>query len=253
MSNLFPLPAGTTLGKSFEYGIDLNLATYAVPSWQPIRRMSGYQPADTETSQDAQTYDDLGAPNSDITARGFGHSFNVQVNRNLSTGLYLPEVEALLDRTRPLAVGELAVIDYRWYHKPAVGAPNPKDAGRGFATVAKTRQNTGPGGEIEVLGFTLTGKGSYEEIPNPYQGAGATAPLVGFVTEGKGDGDLVTVNGTGLLTATSVTVDGQVVDFLPINGATLVFQQPVGDAGEVDLVVTTPAGVSAAFTYTRGA
>jgi hypothetical protein len=252
MSNPVPLPAGTTIGKSFEYGIDLNLATYAGPSWQPIRRMSGYQPADTETTQDAQTYDDLGSPNNDITARGFGHSFNVQVNRNLVSGLFLPEVEALLARTKPLAVGELAVIDYRWYHKPAVGAPNPNDAGRGFATVAKTRQNTGPNGEIEVLGFTLTGKGSYEEIPNPFLGWGATAPVIGYVTEGKGDNDLITVNGSGLLTATAVTVDGDPVEFLPVNGATLVFQQPVGDAGEVDLTVTTPAG-STTFTYTRGA
>jgi hypothetical protein len=253
MSNPVPLPAGTTVGKSFEYGIDLNLASYAVPSWQPIRRMSGYQPADTETTQDAQTYDDLGSPNSDITARGFGHSFNVQVNRSLATGLYLPEVEALLARVKPLAVGELAVIDYRWYHKPAVGAPNPNDAGRGFATVAKTRQNTGPNGEIEVLGFTLTGKGSYEEIPNPFLGWGTTAPIIGSVTEGKGDGELVTVTGSGLLTATSVTVDGAPVEFLPVNGATLVFQQPVGDAGQVDLIITSPAGASAVFTYTRGA
>ncbi|MBM3717144.1 MAG: hypothetical protein FJW64_15710, partial [Actinobacteria bacterium] len=190
MSNLVPLPAGTTLGKSFEYGIDINLGLYASPSWQPIRRMSGFQPADTETTQDAQTYDDLGSPNSDVTARGFGHSFNVQVNRSLATGFYLEEVEALLERTRPLAIGELAVIDYRWYHKPAVGKANPKDAGRGFATVAKTRQNVGPNGEIESLGFTLSGKGSYEEIPNPFLGWGATVPVIARVTEGKGDNEL---------------------------------------------------------------
>lgn len=253
MSTHVPLPAGTTLGKSFEYGVDINLGTYADPFWQSIRRMSGFQDALTETTQDAQTYDDLGSPNNDITARGFGHSFNVQVNRSLATGLYLPEVEALLDRIRPLAVGELAVIDYRWYHKPAVGKANPKDAGRGFATVAKTRQNTGPGGEIESLGFTLSGKGSYEEIANPWLGWGATAPVVAHVTEGKGDNDLVTVTGTGLLGTTEVTVDGAEVEFLSMNGATLVFAQPVGDAGEVDLVVTTPVGSSDPFAYTRGA
>lgn len=253
MSTNVPLPAGTTLGKSFEYGIDINLGLYATPFWQSIRRMFGFQTADTETTQDAQTYDDLGAPNSDVTGRGFGHSFNVQVNRSLATGLYLPEVEALLDRTRPLAIGELAVIDYRWYHKPAVGTPNHKDAGRGFATVAKTRQNTGPGGEIEVLAFTLSGKGSYEEIANPFQGWGATAPVIASVEEGKGDNDLVTVTGTGFLGVTAVTIDGDPAEFVAVNGATLVVQQPVGDAGVVEMRITNPVGVSPAFSYTRAA
>lgn len=252
MSNAVPLPAGTTLGKSYEYGIDINLGTYAVPSWQPIRRMSGYQPVDTPTTQDAQTYDDLGAPNSDVTGWGFGHSFNVQVNRSLNTGLYLPEVEALLARTKPSAIAELATIDYRWYHKPAVGTPNPNDAGRGQATVAKTRQNVGPGGEIESLGFTLTGKGSYEEIANPFTGWGATAPLIATVTpEGEGEGGLITINGSGLLGATGVTIDGDPVEFLAINAATVVASLPAGDAGAVPIIVTTPGGSSAAFSYTR--
>lgn len=252
MTNV-PLPAGTTIGKSFEYGVDINLGTYGDPSWQPVRRMLNFQNADTETTQDAQTYDDLGAPNSDVTARGFGHSFGVQVNRSLATGLYLPEVEALNARTRPGAIGDLAVVDYRWYHKPAVGTPNPNDAGRGFATVAKTRANTGPGGEIEVINYTLTGKGSYEEIPNPFTGWGVTAPVISAVTEGKGDGDLVTATGNGFLGATAVTVGGSAVEFLVVNGASIVFQQPTGDAGQVALIVTTPAGASQAFTYTRAA
>lgn len=252
--NQVPLPAGTTLGKSFEYGVDINLGTYGAPSWQPVRRMSGFQPTDTPVTQDAQTYDDQGSPNSDVTSWGFGHAFNVQVNRSLTTGLYLPEVEALLARTRPSAVAELATIDYRWYHKPAVGTPNPTDAGRGLATVAKSRQNTGPGGEIEVFGFTLSGKGSYEEIENPFTGWGATAPLVAAVSpDAAGDGDLITITGSGLLGATAVTIDGDPVEFLAINAATVVATVPVGDAGPVPIIVTTPGGSSTAFSYTRGA
>lgn len=254
MSNRVPLPAGMTLGKSHEYGVDLNLGTYGNPLWQAVRRMLGFQDAPTETTQDAATYDDEGSPNSDITARGFGHSFTVLVNRHLGTGLYLPEVEALLARIRPSAVGDLAVIDYRWYHKPSVGTPNPHDAGRGFATVAKTRQNTGPGGEIEAMAFTLTGKGAYEEIVNPFTGWDSTAPRVDAVPEvAANDGDLITINGTGFLGATGVTIGGTTTDFLVVNAATIVAEMPVGDAGDVPIVVTTPGGASVAFTYTRGA
>ena len=254
MSNLVPLPAGATLGKSFEYGVDVNLNTYASPIWQPIRRMFGFADTATPTTQDAQTYDDQGAPNADVIGWGFGHSFNVQVNRILSTGEYLAEVEALLLRTRPSAVAELAVIDYRWYHKPAVGTPNPDDAGRGLATVIKTRQNTGPGGEIEVFGFTLAGKGAYEEITNPFTGWAATAPLISSVTpEGALDGDLITINGSGMVGATAVTIDSIAVEFLAISAGTVVAAMPLGDAGDVPIVVTTGGGTSAPFIYTRGA
>ncbi|MDF2554129.1 MAG: hypothetical protein K0R60_24 [Microbacterium sp.] len=252
--NQVPLPAGTTLGKSFEFGVDCNLGSYADPIWQPIRRLLGYQPTDSPTTQDAQTYDDQGSPNSDVTGWGWGLGFNVQVNRSLTTGLYLPEVEYLLSKTRPLAVGELAVGDFRWYHKPAVGTPNPTDAGRGLATVAKTRQNTGPNGEIEMLGFTLTGKGSYEPIANPFTGWAATAPVIAGVLEATaGDGDLITVIGQGLLGTTAVTIDGDPAEYVVVNAATIVIQMPVGDAGAVPIVVTTPGGASAPYSYTRGA
>jgi len=170
MSARVPLPAGTTVGKSYEYGLDVNVGTADAPEWQPVRRISGFQPTPTPTTQDAQTYDDLGAANSDVTGWSWTLAFNAQVNRSLTTGEYLPEIEALLARTRPSAKGEGAVIEARWYHKPEAGKPNPNDAGQGVATVAYSRQNTGPGGEIEVLAFTLTGKGPAEEIPNPFTG-----------------------------------------------------------------------------------
>ncbi|MFP7833134.1 phage tail tube protein [Marisediminicola sp. LYQ134] len=255
MNQAVPLPAGSTLGKSFEYGCDINLGTFADPIWQSFRRISGFQPTPTPQTQDAQTYDDRGAPNSDVTGWSMNLAFIAQVNRILSTGLYLPEVEAILARTGPDSKGELAVIEARWYHKPELGTPNPTDAGQGLFTVATTRQNTGPAGEIEQLSITLTGKGSYSKIPNPFTGWDVTAPVVSSVTpEGANDGALITVSGSGLLGATSVTIDGaEVPEFLVFNGASLVAQLPVGDAGAVPVVVTTPGGTSSAFTYTRGA
>lgn len=258
MSNAVPLPAGTTLGKSFEYGLDVNLGTYAAPVWQPVRRISGFQPTPTATTQDAQTYDDLAAQNQEVTGWSFALAFNVQVNRSITTGLYLPEIEAILARTKPSAKGELAVLDVRWYHKPESGAPNPNDAGRGFAIVAYTRQNTGPNGEIEVLSVTLTGKGSYEEITNPFTGWDLTpAPVITSVVgdpEPAGTGDQVTITGTGFLGATAVTIDAIAMDdFTVISATTIVAILPSDLAGAVNVIVTTPEGASAPFSYTRGA
>lgn len=252
------LPAGTTLGKSFEYGVDVNLGTYAAPIWQPVRRMFGYNQTPTPQTQDAQTYDDLGAPNEDVT--GWAHSlvFSAQVNRSLATGEYLPEIEALLQRTKPTAKGELAVIDVRWYHKPETGTPNPTDAGRGFATVSYTRQNTGPEGSVEVLQFTLTGKGPAEEIANPFTGWGSTEPVISTVAavgaEPAGDGDLIRIDGAGFVGTTAVTVGGLPVgEFAVISSATIIATLPAGDAGVEPVIVTTPGGASDPVNYTRGA
>jgi len=260
MSNAVPLPAGTTLGKSFEYGLDVNLGTTASPNWQPVRRISGFNPTPTPTTQDAQTYDDLGAQNSDVTGWSWALAFNAQVNRAVSTGLYLSEIEALLARTKPTAKGESAVIEVRWYHKPETGEPNPTDAGRGFATVSYTRQNTGPEGTIEVLAFTLTGKGPYEVIENPFAGWDVAAPSISTVTAAPpatnpaASGEQVIITGVNFTGTTGVTIDSIDMDsFTAISSTTIVAVLPTDDAGTVDVVVTTPEGASAALAYTRDA
>ncbi|MFD6699686.1 MULTISPECIES: phage tail tube protein [unclassified Microbacterium] len=252
MSNRVPLPVGTTLGKSFEYGLDINLGTYAAPNWQSVRRMSGWQPSTPGTSTDVGTYDDLGSPNEDVTGRGFGASFTVQGNRSLTTGLYLPELEALLAAAKSKMDG--AIVDVRWYHKPELGTPNPYDAGRALATVEVTRSNTDNQG-IEVKSITLTGKGEFEPIANPFTGWAAAAPIISVVSpEGAVEGDLVTITGSGLLGASLVKFGtATATEYEVLSGASILAVLPAGAAGEVAVKVTTPGGVSADYLFTRGA
>ncbi|POH63803.1 hypothetical protein E3O57_07995 [Cryobacterium sp. TMN-39-2] len=181
-------------------------------------------------------------------------AFNVQVNRALTTGLYLSEVEKLLSATGPGATGESAVVDARWYHKPAVGVPNPTDAGHGFFTVAPARQNTGPGGEIESLGITLTGKGEYEKIANPFTGWSENpAPNLSAVTPpGQGATKQVIITGTGLLGATDVKFGAtSATAFTVVSATTVVATIPDGAAGSVNVTVVTPVGTSPVLAYTR--
>jgi len=251
--SVVPLPAGTTLGKSFEYGLDINLGLAGAPQWQPLRRMSGWAPTFPKVTSDVATYDDLGATNEDVSGRGFAASFTVQGNRSLTTGLYLPELERLHAAAK--AKGEAAVVDVRWYHKPEVGTPNPNDAGRAFVTVELTRQNTG-NAETEVFAVSLAGKGEFTPIPNPFSGWGATAPVVSYVgPEGAAEGTLIQISGSGFLGATTMTIDGDAVaagDFIVANSASIIAQLPAGDAGPVAVTVTTPGGTSPAYTFTRG-
>lgn len=254
MSNAVPLPAGSTLGKSFEYGLDVNLGTFEVPSWQSFRRISGFAPTYTPTLQDAATYDDLGSPNEDVTAWAFALAFIAQVNRAFSTGEYLPEVEYLLARTRPSAKGSLAVADVRWYHKPETGTPNPLDAGRGFCTVQYTRQNTGAEGAIEQFAFSLTGKGPYTPISNPFAGWDLVAPTISSIDpDGAGSGELITITGTGFTGVTDVTVDGSTPEYSVVSGSSIIAVLPTDAAGDVDVIVTNAVGASSAYSFTRGA
>ncbi|MBB1511972.1 IPT/TIG domain-containing protein [Tessaracoccus sp. MC1627] len=248
-----PVPASTSLGKSFEYGLDVNLGTTGSPSWQPVRRISGWTPSFPATTQDVATYDDRGAPSEEVTARGFAASFTVQGNRSLTTGAYLPEVEALMAAAR--GTGNTAVLEVRWYHKPDVGAPNPDDAGSALVTVEVTRQNSG-NAEIESFSVTLTGRGRPQTITNPFAGWDATAPVITGVASvdgpAAGVGDMVTITGSGFLGATSVTFGvTAATEFAVINGATIVATLPAGSAGSVDVTVVTPEGTSNAFPYTR--
>ena len=250
MSQRVPLPQGTALGKSFEYGMDVNLGLPGTPSWQRMRRISAFAPTYPKTTEGVTSYDDLGAPNEDVTGRGFAAAFTIQGNRSLTTGLYQPELEAILAAAK--SKGEAAVLDVRWYHKPEVGTPNPNDAGRALVTVEASRQNTGDA-QNEIYSVSLVGKGEFEKIPNPFTGWGATAPEIASITpQNAGAGDLVVLTGAGFLGTTVVTIDGDPVeDFTVIGASSIAAILPVGDAGDAPVVVTTPGGASAAFTYLR--
>lgn len=251
MSNV-PLPAGTVLGKSFEWGLDINLGTYGSPVWQPFRRISGFTPSYPPTTADVTTYDDRGASNNEITGRGFACAFTAQANRNPSTGLYLPEIESIIAAGK--AKGEGAVRDIRFYHKPDIGAAHPNEAGRAQVTVDVSRQNTG-NSETEVYSVSLTGKGEHEPIVNPFTGWATTAPVLATVTPaGLGTGGLVIINGSGLLGATVVKFGTpNATSFQVISNAAIAAVLPSGSAGQVAITVTTPGGVSAPLNYTRAA
>lgn len=254
------LPVGTVLGKSFEYGLDVNTGTAAAPVWVTVKKMTNFQLTPTPATTDAQTYDDEGAPNAAVTGWGWALAFATQVNRSGTTGLYLPEIEALFARTKPGAKGAAAQIEVRWYHQPdsvGGGVPNPTDAGQGIATVSPGRANTGPDGSTETQNWSLTGVGAYTEIANPKSVAGV--PTISAATPtGAAAAALVTITGTGFTGVTGVAG----VKFGAVNAASytvvsptqIVATVPAGSAGAANIVVTHPtAGASAAFTYTRGA
>ena len=246
-------PAGTAVGFSYEYGVDINLGTEGAPNWQTIRRPSDIAPTAKPITKDMSSYDDFGAPNDGKISESWDLSFTVLVNR-LSSGLYPPEFEKLKAYTEPNAVGDLSVAQVRWYDKPFSGTPNPNDAYSGFATVTIDRGATG-NADTGSWKITLTGKGKRTQITNPFTGWDAAVPTITAATpSGAAVGALVTITGTGFLGATLVKFAAVTAPvYTVVSGSTIIAVMPAGVAGSAPVTVTNATGISNAFAYTRGA
>ena len=247
------LPAGSTLGKSYEYGVDVDTGAGGLADaiWQAVRRIFNVLPTMTPVTQDAQTYDDLGSPNADVSAWSWTLAWSVYVNR--ANGTLPAELLALQARFGDKK-GEAAKIRVRWYHKPSDGTtPDPAEAFEGVGTVAIVRGNIDPTGLNEMWNVTITGTGYAVRIPNPFEGwAGDDDPpvvtTVGPV--GQSVSEQVVIGGSGFTGVTGVTIDGEAAEFVLIGPSALAAIIPATAAGPAPVVVTNAAGSSAPFEYT---
>ncbi|MFD2792585.1 phage tail tube protein [Promicromonospora vindobonensis] len=255
------LPAGSTLGKSFEYGVDVFDGTAAEsltalatdPRWLPIRRALNVVPAMTPITQPAQTYDDKGSPNDDVSAWSWVLALAAFVNRSATTGQPVPELKVIQDRYGD-KIGENAKVGVRYYHKPADGStPDPAEAFQGVATAAYTRNNAGPEGTNEQWGITLTGVGYATRIANPFTGWADDTDLpviAGILPAGQTVGEQITISGQGFSGTTGVTIDTLPAEFTLVSDATIVAVIPATAAGAAPVVVTDANGPSVAVDYT---
>jgi hypothetical protein len=258
------LPAGSSLGKSYEYGfdvyngpsVDAMAAVDASPLWLPVRRALNIAPNMTPVQQTAQTYDDLGSQNNDTVAWNFTLGASAFVNRSVSTGLMVPELQAIYDRMGDTK-GEDAKIGIRWYHKPSDGsAPNPKESWKGLATVAPTRGNVAPDGANELSNITFTGTGPAQRSTYIFDGWADDTSLpviLGITPEGQSIGDQIRIDGSSFDGATGVTIEAVAAQFTLVSGSTIVATIPAGAVGPADVIVTTPDGPSVPLSYTVAA
>lgn len=167
------LPAGSDVGFSYEYGIDVLIvpAGGGAGVYQPVRFISNVDPQVTPVTQSAQTYEDKGAPNDSKTSESWTLAFYVQAR--YVNGELLPEVKALKKATEPDATGQAATVPVRWYDKPANRKPDATEAFAGIGTVTMVRAQTGADGQVAGWNVTITGQGRRVKIANP-----ATDPTV---------------------------------------------------------------------------
>lgn len=112
----------------------------------------------------------------------------------------------------------------------------------------KSTANTGTEGEWYTV--TLTSYSDVEQITTPVVNSIAT--ITSALPDGQAAGEVVTLVGTGFASASAITVGGVAAPLFDIVSDTKIYVTlPAGTAGSAPIIVTNPAGASAAKAYTR--
>ncbi|HEY1106731.1 MAG TPA: choice-of-anchor G family protein, partial [Agromyces sp.] len=125
-----------------------------------------------------------------------------------------------------------------------VQEPSPGVAGQVFQETAL---------RLSLLPTTIVPELLELDLARALVGPNLVAPVLTTLTPDEGPtdgGTLVTIDGTALGGATAVTIGGASVTFNQVSASLITFTTPPHAAGTVDVVVTTPAGVSGPLPFT---
>ncbi|WP_349862673.1 phage tail tube protein [Leifsonia sp. WHRI 6310E] len=230
-------------GNSFEWLWDI-CADPANPVWINVPDITGLNPSAPPKQKDDTTYANKGQTSQAKTGEDWTMQVQVKGVRD-NAGEFQEELLILIAAAD--AIGGSNVIGYRYYH-----ATSPSLAYEGTAGVEWTRANT-DNDSIEFFQFTLTGKGDRQKIANP----GVTVPkptIVAATPPNAAAGTVVVVTGSAVEGATGVKFGATAATtFQPAGRNRIAAVVPAGTAGSAPITVTTPAGTSDPFAYTRGA
>lgn len=105
---------------------------------------------------------------------------------------------------------------------------------------------------FDIHRHAAVGMKHFGEWVLPPESAESVPVILSVTPSGESAGEQVTIQGAGFTGATAVTFGGTAAtDFTVVSDQYIVAILPAGTAGAVDVVVTTPEGVSAPFSYTR--
>lgn len=212
-------------------------------SWLQLKGMTDFNPQVNPNTEDSSTYDSDGWASSEITMNAW--SVEVTVQRQTVGGVFDPGQE--LVRARQAKFGEDARIYVRWYDK--TGAPEAH-SGRGIVEWNRSKSGVK---DLDEAKASITGDGALSDIANPYQ-ATAVAVVSTATPSAAAAGAQVQIGGQNFTGATVVKFGATNASaFTVVSDSLIVAVVPAGTAGAAAITITTPAGTSAAFGYTRGA
>lgn len=213
----------------------------------PINGKTKWAPKPAEAStEDATTMEDDGWEYPEVT--GYKWSAELEVLRKR----YADDAESPLvhDPGQELcraAVGKFgpaAQLYVRYYDTEGL---LPAYQGLALVTWEPTESNVKG---LSGAKITFTGQGKLrDDVTNP----NAVPVVTGATPSNAITGATVTITGSGFTGATAVTFGGTAAGTFTVVSATqITATMPAGGSGSAAIVVTTPAGTSNSFAYTRG-
>lgn len=228
--------------------IRINTGSVAAPAWTPLGGMSQYTPRQDVVKQDGTTFDSgLYKGTQFVVQLGWGGSGTVLRVRD--TAIEDPGQRAIRLNAIPQTPTEtpttlgVQVID-------RFGGPDENV--QGIAAITWEPQGGGPDAMLTV-NFVMDGEGFPTPIANPL--AATVFPVVVSASpSGAAVGTQVSIVGDAFTGTTSLKFGGvSATSFVIVSDALIVAVMPAGTAGAAPVTVTTPAGVSNALSYNRGA
>jgi hypothetical protein len=198
----------------------------------------------TPTKAESTAYDTNGWKDYAVTLQEWTGS--IKVNRRSNAGVQNPSQVMLTN-----CVGQFDPnnsLYLRWYDNTGKAEPS----WTGYALVEQAQSKTGVA-DLDEDSFTFTGRGAATKIANPY--AATAVPVITSATpSGVAVGNLVQIQGQGFTGATLVKFGAVAATVYQVASDSLIYAvMPAGSAGAAAVTVTNPTGISAAFTYVRGA
>jgi hypothetical protein len=232
-----PVSTITALARRFAVEVDVNPSGTA--DWQPLIGVEECKPGRMARKDKDEAYDDLGAERSAITGSSWTLDLKV-IHRTATDGVTFNAVQEHLRVKSEASDAFTGEAHVRWFDRSGTG-----EAWEGRCLVDWTPDG-GNGGARDLITVKLTGQGGRAAIANPN---GSPLPVVSALSPATGPaagGTLVTIKGRKLTGATSITFGGTAAtSFTVLDDTRIVAVSPAKVAGNADVVVTTPGGVSA--------
>lgn len=151
-------PSTGSVGMSYEYGLDVNTGTEASPIWSNIPDITGLNPNMSDQTADGTTYANKGQTDNTKIGRDFAPEFSAKPVAD-NQGLMQPALEKLVAAAEQNGTGNVVGIRLYSFRFKSL-------AWSGHVGVGYSRANTG-NADAELLAFTTTSKGDFEQIDNP--------------------------------------------------------------------------------------
>lgn len=219
-------------------------------TWIPYKGIQDFAKKENATIVDTTDFDAGGFATREKTVTAAVLTIK---NRHIDTSLVEDPGQQLARTAGEFQFGDATRLYVRWYDRF-----NPAENGWSMRSVVDWSASKTAAADVEEITVTFSNDGAVTSITNPV--STAVVPIILSVTStpaAQSVGGIIRIIGSHFTTPVATTgvkiggVNATSWDF--ISDSLIDAVVPTGSAGSAPIIVTTAAGASSAFPYTRGA